>query len=268
MLRYGLRYNKVPNLSAWQEFISNVQQHLLTLEDSGCDCPFFRGHSESSWALLCGLGRRNQGDFKKENLESVLYYDFLSQAGPLLHRPDSSWDVLFSMQHHGLPTRLLDWSATFAVGLYFALKPHLAFKKIGPSTLLPAHEPCVWVLDPFELNRAMSGESVVLNPEIDLEGTYQEIFIEESKSLGAKVMAVNPTQAGKRLAAQRGCFTLHADLFSPLEINTPSFLRKFVLPKEAVAEGLGFLRLAGMNEYSVFPDLDGLARHLREIHVD
>lgn len=256
-------------MSAWHEFLSQIQSHLSELEDDGCDCPFFRGHVDSRWKLLCGLGRRDPGNFKKKNIESILYYDFLSQAGPLLQRPDSSWDVLFSMQHHGLPTRLLDWSATFAVGLYFALKPYVSLASSAPEVFNALDKlPCVWVLNPFELNQAMGSEAVVLNPEIDLLGSYQEIFIEESKTLAGKVTAVNPTQAGKRLAAQRGCFTLHADLFSPLEGGNPSYLKQFVLPKEAVVDGVGFLKLAGMNEYSLFPDLEGLSRHLKSIHVD
>lgn len=255
-------------MSAWQNFLSEIQIHLVELEKAGCDCPFFRGHSDSRWSLLSGLGRQQSTKFKK-NIESILYYDFLSQAGPLLEHPDSSWDVLFSMQHHGLPTRLLDWSSTFAVGLYFALKPYIPLVSSVPEEFEALdHNPCIWVLNPFELNWAMAREAVVLNPEIDLEGSYQEIFIEESKKLGSKVMAVNPTQTGKRLASQRGCFTLHADLFSPLENGTPSFLRKFPIPKEAVVEGVGLLKLAGMNEYSLFPDLDGLVRHLKRIHVD
>lgn len=256
-------------MNAWQDFLHEIQSHLAALEEAGCDCPFFRGHVDSRWKLLCGLGRQQPAEFKKKSIESILYYDFLSQAGPLLERPGSSWDVLFSMQHHGLPTRLLDWSATFVVGLYFALKPYILLTPSAPEAFDALdRNPCVWVLDPFELNRAMASEAVVLNPEIDLEGSYQEIFIEESKTLGSKVMAVNPTQAGKRLAAQRGCFTLHADLFSPLENGNPAFLRQFVIPKEAVVDGVGFLRLAGMNEYTLFPDLDGLARHLKRIHVD
>lgn len=255
-------------MSAWQDFLYEIQLHLTALEKAGCDCPFFRGHADARWNLLCGLGRQQPTEFKRKNIESILYYDFLSHAGPLLDRPDSSWDVLFSMQHHGLPTRLLDWSATFAVGLYFALKPYIPLESSVPEAFnAPDCSPCVWVLDPFELNQAMASEAVVLNPEIDLEGSYQEIFIEQSKTLGSKVMAVNPTQTGKRLAAQRGCFTLHTDLFSPLETGNPAFLKQFLIPKEAVVEGVGFLRLAGMNEYSLFPDLDGLARHLKRIHV-
>lgn len=255
-------------MSAWSTYISELQRHLAVLAKTGCDCPFFRGHSDSRWELLCSLGRRAPEEFKTNNLETILYYDFMSQGGPLLDKPSSSWDVLFLMQHHGIPTRLLDWSNTFGVALYFAIKPFIASISVIPELVkqLPV-EPCVWVLDPFELNRHMSGEQAVLNPEVDLEGTYQEVFIDEQKTLGAKVLAINPTHIGKRLAAQRGCFTLHADMVTPLEAGAPPFLRKFDIPSEAIPEAIQFLQLAGMNEYTLFPDLDGLARHLRGQHV-
>jgi FRG domain len=256
-------------VSAWSTYTSDLQRHLALLAKTGCDCPFFRGHTDSRWNLLCSLGRRSAEEFKKNRLETILYYDFMSQGGPLLDRPSSSWDVLFLMQHHGLPTRLLDWSSTFGVALYFAIKPLIGLLSSAPESLEQITvEPCVWVLDPFELNRHMHGEPVVLNPELDLEGTYQEIFIEEQKTLGAKVMAVNPTQIAKRLAAQRGCFTLHAEMAIPLEAGSPAFLRKFDIPFEAIPEAVQFLQLFGMNEYTLFPDLDGLARHLRGQHVD
>lgn len=256
-------------MSAWSDFLQSVQSHLSDLDDAGCDCPYFRGHSDGNWKLLSGLGRREPEDYKKKNIESILYYDFLSQAGPLLQRPDASWDVLFSMQHHGLPTRLLDWSTTFAVGLYFALKPFISIACSAPEALeVQDINPSIWILDPFELNKEMNGFAAVLNPEMDLEGTYQEIFIEESKQLSEKVVAVNPSQSGKRLAAQRGCFTMHVDLHIPLEVVVPSVVKHFPIPREAIVEGVGFLRLAGMHEYGLFPDLDGLARHLKSLHVD
>jgi hypothetical protein len=254
-------------MSAWQKFIDEVRGHIYELEQDGCDVPFFRGHRDARWSLLCGLERARH-DARKTHLESILYYDFLSQGGPLLQRPYSSWDVLFSMQHHGLPTRLLDWSATFSVSVYFALRPYV-YHSAAELELLSktSSNPCVWVLDPFELNLSMSDCKTIINPETDLPNTYQEIFIDEEKESNAEVIAINPTQLGRRLAAQRGCFTLHSNLSMPLEHDSPYYLKKFDIPAEAISDGIGFLKLSGIHEHHLFPDLDGLARHLNKLHV-
>jgi len=42
----------------WTAFISEVQNHVSILGDTGCDIQFVRGHSNAGWKLLCGLGRR------------------------------------------------------------------------------------------------------------------------------------------------------------------------------------------------------------------
>jgi hypothetical protein len=252
-------------VSEWAALISDVRAHLSALDNTGCDVPLFRGHS-GNWPLVCGLGRPAP-DKRHHPLESVLYYDFVSLAGPLLLRPDSSWDVLFTMQHHGLPTRLLDWSGTFAVAVHFALKPYIDCKATG-APLSSELAPSVWVLDPFALNGKTSGHEGVLNPELDLEGSYKEFFIDDEKELTETALAVNPTHHGRRIAAQRGYFTLHSDVFTPLDKLAPECLRKFDIPPGAVGEGLDFLALAGASEFSLFPDLDGLARHLKVRHAN
>jgi hypothetical protein len=254
-------------MSTWHQFLSDVHTHVEDLRSSGCDMPFFRGHSDSSWKLLPGLGRQAPEHYKKQNIESILYYDFISLGGSLLGKSADSWDILFAMQHHGLPTRLLDWSTTFAAALYFALKPYLPLRNF-PEIKLSSGGACVWILDPFELNRSSQNEPAVLNPYTDLDGTYQENFIEGSKNLGAKVLAINPPQHSPRQSAQRSVFTLHDELFQPLDEFSGSALRKFNVPAECLQDGLSFLSLAGINEFSIFPDLDGLARHLKGEHVN
>jgi FRG domain len=253
-------------VSDWNNFLNDVQAHLDQLAASGCDMPFFRGHSNNQWKLLCGLGRQPAVDFKKKSIEAILYYDFMSLGGGLLGKQADSWDVLFAMQHHGLPTRLLDWSTTFAAALYFALRPYLDVRYFSEITSPPA-SPCVWILDPFELNRKVQRNPALANPYTDFDGTYQENFIEESKSLGAKAVAIGPPQHTPRQAAQRSVFTLHADLFTPLNTITRGTVKKFDIPVQFIQQAASFLTLAGVNEFSLFPDLDGLARHLKLEHV-
>ena len=254
-------------MSEWSDFVTEIQQDLFALEESGCDTPFFRGHSDSEWKLLCGLGRQSAEEFRRTNIESILYYDYMSLAGPLLENQNSSWDVIFSMQHHGLPTRLLDWTLTFSVALYFSIKKYL-FLRDFPELSTITKNPCVWILDPYELNRSTVGNATVLNPHTDLMGSYQENFIEGSKNIGADVIALNPTKSSRRLAVQKGVFTLHSNLFKPLEEYKGTFLKQYEMPKAAIPDAIRFLVLAGMNEFTLFPDLEGLARYLKKEHVD
>ena len=253
-------------MSSWPDFLAAVMHHIEGLTATGCDMPFFRGHSDSSWKLLTGLGRQRPDDFKKQNIESILYYDFQSLGGNLLGKKADSWDVLFAMQQHGLPTRLLDWTTAFAPALYFALRPILALRSFRGTNLDGVHA-AVWILDPFELNKQEGREPAVANPYSDFDGTYQESFIEGTTTLGSRACAIVPPQHTPRQSAQRSVFTLHDDLFLPLEAIAPKCLRKFELPPDTLHDALGFLTLAGVTEYSIFPDLDGLARHLKSEHV-
>jgi len=254
-------------MSEWSDFIFKVQGDISALEERGCAAPFFRGHSDSEWKLLCGLGRQNPEEYKKKNIETILYFEYMTMGDQYLENHDSSWDVLFSMQDHRLPTRLLNWTLTFSIALYFSLEQYYLLRD-NPALSNASNNPCVWVLDPYELNRATVGVASIFNPRTDLLGNYQENFIEHSKDIGAEVMAIIPAKGSRRVVVQKEVFTLHSNLFKPLEEYKGTFLKKYELPKEAIPDAIRFLQHAGINEFSMFPDLDGLARHLKREFVD
>lgn len=228
---------------------SQIYSQVLEAADSlGSDLVYYRGQADASWYLLPGLARVDRSTV----IERISYFDFVTRAGDLLPEMSSSWNTLFAMQHHGLPTRLLDWTETFAVALYFALK--------GTS-----RDAAVWLLNPFELNRHTYQENALLRPT-DLGHSYYDFFIAEEQTLGAPVVAISPLRHNPRLNRQRGGFTLHGDLTRPLEELAPSVLRKIVIPVEVQKEAREFLKMAGVSEFTLFPDLDGLARELRDEH--
>lgn len=171
------------------------------------------------------------------------------------------------MQHHGLPTRLLDWTDTFAVALFFAIRD-IPFALGGIKEPEVDCSPVVWILDASELNKQSTFGGAIPEPNSEVSDGYYDYFISEEKSFSDSALAILPPRRGARLASQNGFFTFHSDLSKPLEQFSPKSVMKFELPRSAIPDAGRFLQLAGVNEYSAFPDLDGLARHLRSLHVD
>ncbi len=232
----------------WEEIYEKVADRRE--KDGPFQC-LFRGHRDSSWELIPGIGRGGAN----ADLESTIYFDFVTMAGSLLPENASPWAIAISMQHHGLPTRLLDWTDNFAVALFFALRRQTN------------ETPCVWVLDPYKLNEEVGGGNNLLSIS-DLDGNYSELFIEESKSLCGSVVAVAPNRHHPRAFSQKSFFTVHADIDRPIEKLVSAAVEKVEIPKAAIPGAKRFLALAGVNEYALFPDLDGLARELRKMHLE
>jgi hypothetical protein len=208
----------------------------------------FRGHANVTWQLLPSIARMDwvhkpQARFTEHNA----YFQFVTRAGSLLPDAASSWAVAFAMQHHGMPTRLLDWSDTFGVALHFA---------IGSGS----GDAAVWMMNPFILNKLTIKQTAIWHPtEI---GDYAEMFIFKKKQLDGGVAAILPLRHHPRIFNQHGAFTVQADIEKRLEVRYATALKKLVIPASVRVEARRFLELAGITEFSLFPDLDGLAREL------
>jgi hypothetical protein len=237
--------------SPWTKVLTDINATLSRLHAMGCPTPFFRGHSDSGWELMPSIGREK----RNPSLENWLYYGFLGYGEPFLPAPHDPWDVLFLMQHHGLPTRLLDWTETFAVALFFALK--------GAT-----NDAAIWILNPYALNKRSRHGYVIKNPRSDYPFNFWDYFIAQKEKFSQPVAAVSAPRITGRITAQASVFTLHRDLKKGLERISPGCLTKVVVPRCAFEEATSFLKLAGVTEFSLFPDLDGLARHLRRTHVE
>lgn len=242
-------------LNPWERTMARISDALRRLARRQCYDPFFRGHRKSSWKLRPQLARRHTD----ESAENRLFYRFLGLGGWQVPQTSTSWDVLFLMQHHGVPTRLLDWTQSFAVALYFAIH-----KARGTPT--------IWILDPYRLNKLTADSESIVPIHTRYPEGYEDYFVnDKSPHFGkfpADILAVGSIKPNPRMRSQLGLFTLHKDLRKPLEALYPQTVVKIEIPKSAIDGARKFLALAGINEYTLFPDLDGLGRYLIESEID
>ncbi len=249
-------------MSEWNNFIAAIKlaKESLNLEN-GEEC-FFRGHADSRWSLLPTLLRHakqeNLTGLQLRRLEADLFFEFQARAKELHHHSLTDWDVLHFMRHHGVATRILDWTEVFGVALYFAVND------------VPAKAtPRIWLLNPYELNEhSQSWETRDLVSPHYLGGEdgweYSDFMVDydDLKFGWNHPVALYPVQRSARLHAQHGYFTIHGDVSEPLEKINPRVVRSVDIPRTLIPDAHEFLSMAGISIFSMFPDLDGLAREL------
>jgi hypothetical protein len=255
--------------ASWNAFLGQIDDARSTLGYSGwgdaTEC-YFRGHADEQWSLTPSLLRAAASRTELKEIEYDLFFEFRARARELHGAMLSSWDVLFAMQHFGVPTRLLDWTESFAAALYFALEGWN-----DESTT----RPCVWMLNPYRLNswsREDDGGDLVSprylgwDPEEEEYWDYEDLLVDYRAMDFEAPVAIYPEMKNDRLQAQRGSFTIHGDDWHPLEQQVGKrnkILRKVVLEVDAIPHAREFLEQAGLDHRQLFPDLPGLATALR-----
>jgi FRG domain len=232
-------------MSARQDFLLQIKQARAELGNP--EIVWYRGHQNSNFQLLPSLLRLDGGLTK----EKELFIKWSQRSIGLLERRTSPWEILFDMQHYYVPTRLLDWSEVLGIAVYFA-------------TWGTPLSPCVWMLNPLTLNEGATGSRALKRCGVD-QFDYQQLYWNKVPLIPLHPVAMEPPFQNPRIQAQKGMFTIHGDNDSPLEALYRKCVRKVEIPPEAVAEAREFLEFADINEFSMFPDLEGLAPFLTRI---
>ena len=223
--------------------------------EEGEDC-LYRGHSDMSYTLTPSLFRQPVKDGDYDQLESDLFFEFQARSQDVHQMSD--WDVLFHMRHHGVPTRLLDWTEVLGVALHFAVlnwNPH------------NRQRPSVWLLNPWGMNETNWGPRDLISPKylglVEEEfWDYSELLTTDEEWAWDRPVAIYPQHRNRRLAGQRGLFTIHGTMTQPLEKLSKRFAQQVEIPADAVPAIHEMLAITGMDDYLLFPDSDGLARAL------
>lgn len=223
---------------------------------------WFRGHSNQRWHLEPSLAR-----FKKLNHELQLIKRFKQNAFQFLGRvPKEEWEWIFLMQHYRVPTRLLDWTESPLIGLYFAVSDRPR-RKVTTSAAL-------WCLYPQKLNEISGlaldppGDIPAFGDEKELDD-YLPTRVHAPQATSKNPLAIIAPRQFERIYVQQGVFTiLHRRAIRIDELRDPngnqSHLVKLKIPRNAVArlrKELGYLR---MHKLSVFPQLEHVAETARE----
>lgn len=171
--------------------------------------------------------------------------------------PVGYWDWLVLAQHHGVPTRLLDWTENPLQALFFAVSD--ADQSESDASL--------FILKPKELNIRSLGASytspVVLRDSSSVLDSYRPDRSQNSRSLPVAVIAANDFT---RIVAQHGVFTLHPDPRFSGSNGFEDCSQKLIIPKQFKSEIKRELEFVCIDESSSYPDLDHLGAHIRKIH--
>lgn len=251
----------IVSVASWADFLALVDR----LDRGPAVAPNYvaRGQSDGAWGLVPTLLRDLSGDVSHEaliELEATLQREFVSQAFLHIdaealggrHNQLQKWAV---MQHHGAPTRLLDWSRSLFVAAYYAVDSKWDC------------DGAIWLCH----QRALEIEVERQHPGYARNWTLSLFDSDAPQALCIWV----PDRRTGRMTAQQGVFTVAANPLTSHEeviysLSAPRYAEALVFGKAVVPARLKpqFLRnLKAMNitANALFPGIDGLGRSMSEL---
>lgn len=244
----------------------------------------FRGQANASWTLETRFEREAKRSrsslLRSHSFERRIIYDF--QRRSHLHAnsgQSDTVDCLALIQHHGGPTRLLDFSTSFYVAAFFAVET-------------ATNDAAIWCYNQTQLVLQLDK---VRGSDYGDVNNMRQAFVDLAESIIANprksfngVIEVEPYRLSERLSIQQGLFLFPCSIEIPFYMNLvatmgiekdPKFLDlefnqfmkinhgdigllKIIIPKESCEDALFDLADMNVTANSLFPGLDGFARSL------
>jgi FRG domain len=253
-------------VKSWVELNERLYEGSWNASLSRFRSPFaFRGESNSSYTLKTSLARLAP---TPERIESHLLRNFRKYALRDAVPNDSIWNWLAVAQHHGLPTRLLDWTYSPFVALHFATAALENFDVDG----------IIWCVDFVKSNQLLPARfREVLEAEgsdaftVDmLNGIAGTILEFDQLSTDEFVLFIEPPSLDSRIVNQFALFSMmsnaRARLDHWLEAH-PYLFRRIIIPADLKWEIRDKLDQANITERVLFPGLDGLSSWLKRYYT-
>lgn len=219
---------------------------------------WYRGIKNESMRLIPGVLWRGldlnteQSIIAEFNQYHSLYSD-RSESNPL--------KLYTTMQHYGLPTRLLDWSLSPLIALYFSLENELS----------DSDNPVIWAILPNALNNISENYNGILAPN-DFCGSMVDkylpsYFTDIKTPTPSSVISLYAPLNNPRVRAQKGCFTLHGFDSKPIDDiyteSAPSCIAKIKVKNiNRRTNILSELFSIGIKEDDIYQDLNYLSKRI------
>ncbi|MCT4616148.1 MAG: FRG domain-containing protein [Marinifilaceae bacterium] len=224
-----------------------------------------------------------------KGLEHNIKSEFSIRSTPFLQKlniSDTKWNKYYLMQHYGLETRLLDWTESALIALFFAVES------------LTEDNGIVWLLNPHRLNRfttsnlksEFDGVGIIASPhDTDEEDVFaykkdlysdNEILKLNLNNLAKKYLdlefdnadyhpfCIIPNVLDERMNLQSSCFTIFGNKVNGILSIAEEKRSKFISPikiegtyKRKIKEEL---RCLGITHYTIYPDLSGLCKSISD----
>lgn len=240
--------------------INSIQELLVKLQELQNDQAktiWYRGQASKDWRLTPHYMR-----LENAQSESTLLKRFKQSAAMLIDTtPKESFDWLFLMQHYGVPTRLLDWSESPLVALYFAVEN---LSKNGEE------DGALWLLYPTELNKHAhinneEEEDYIPSFEDEELKSYSVESLKAIARIQLYPVATIATRNNPRIQAQLGVFTIHHHENIPIEkIGDNSHVVKLIIPANSKDLIKNQLLLLGYSKFQLFPELSSIGDIIKE----
>ncbi|MDB5051182.1 MAG: hypothetical protein JWO30_4253 [Fibrobacteres bacterium] len=226
--------------------IRSVSQFVESICQNHSDKNVYRGLQDANFKLIPSIARYshliNDPATNWHTFYEELQRKFRTEFELFSKKEISNRIELSAIaQHHGMITNLLDWTQNPLVALYFSICNIKHYENVDQT------DSVVWALSHFE--------PIYLGPGDKIPNTDKETVI-------------FPRHLSERFKVQKGCFTYHQfpdgmKPFVPMEeVDNSSMLLKYVIPNQEKKGIRHQLHSVGINEGSVFPDLEGMCRQL------
>jgi len=258
-----------PRARTWTELLEQLYEKSWNTALQRFRSPYaFRGLAHADHDLSNSLVRLAGAGADITRLEVAMLRNFRKYA----HQQssvgvDSIWHWLALAQHHGLPTRLVDWTYSPLVALHFATEHPVAFGADG----------VVWCVNFVEANTRLPKRLRAILEE-EQSDTFTVEMLHEFRTLRAFdalardpfVIFLEPPSLDTRILNQFALFSLMPGPTSTLDdwlAAHPELWRKVLVPAELKWEIRDKLDQSNINERTLFPGLDGLSRWLERYYT-